>query len=358
MNILYVGNTTTKISSGYDRLNQRNMDMLCSLPSIHVDVVEFFRSRSILDLLTLRIGGMSHRLIYGVRHRLEQCRNDFVFLSSSLLGELAEKIKEEYPEIKIICNFHNIERHYAYEFLKVSGWKHLPFFLAAKRAEKKAVDNMDYSLVLNDRDAFLLWKIYNRNADLILPIAQKDIFVRNEFKEDVILLPKDIIYLFVGVSFFANIEGLRWFISKILPHIPGKLMIVGKGMEILKRDFSSDRIEIHGFVESLSSYYEKATVVIAPILSGGGMKTKIAEALMFGKRVIGTKEAFEGYIVDGDSLIQCDTCVDFINCVRDMASHMPLNNFNNKSRQLYLEHYSINGILKHFNESIWKWMKS
>lgn len=47
-------------------------------------------------------------------------------------------------------------------------------------------------------------------------------------------------------------------------------MIVGKGMEILKRDFSSDRIEIHGFVESLSSYYEKATVVIAPILSGGG----------------------------------------------------------------------------------------
>lgn len=50
-----------------------------------------FRSRSILDLLTLRIGGMSHRLIYGVRHRLEQCRYDFVFLSSSLLGELAEK---------------------------------------------------------------------------------------------------------------------------------------------------------------------------------------------------------------------------------------------------------------------------
>lgn len=42
---------------------------------------------------------------------------------------------------------------------------------------------MDYSLVLNDRDAFLLWKIYNRNADLILPIAQKDIFVRMSLRK-------------------------------------------------------------------------------------------------------------------------------------------------------------------------------
>jgi len=35
--------------------------------------------------------------------------------------------------------------------------------------------------------------------------------------------------------------------------------------------------------------------VILPIISGSGMKTKTAEALMYGKSIIGIKEAFEGY---------------------------------------------------------------
>lgn len=38
--------------------------------------------------------------------------------------------------------------------------------------------------------------------------------------------------------------------------------------------------------------------MVMPIFSGSGMKVKTAEALMYGKFLIGTKEAFEGYEID------------------------------------------------------------
>ena len=41
-----------------------------------------------------------------------------------------------------------------------------------------------------------------------------------------------------------------------------------------------------------------AALVIAPIFDGSGMKTKVAEALMHGKHVVGTPEAFSGYAAD------------------------------------------------------------
>ena len=41
-------------------------------------------------------------------------------------------------------------------------------------------------------------------------------------------------------------------------------------------------------VDCLETWYEKADVVISPIFLGSGMKTKTAEALMYGKPILGT----------------------------------------------------------------------
>ena len=40
------------------------------------------------------------------------------------------------------------------------------------------------------------------------------------------------------------------------------------------------RIELHGSAPSLEAFYARADFVIAPIFTGGGMKVKIAEALI------------------------------------------------------------------------------
>lgn len=48
----------------------------------------------------------------------------------------------------------------------------------------------------------------------------------------------------------------------------------------------------------MAEYIYNADFLIAPIFEGSGMKLKTAEALMYGKTVFGTTEAFEGYDVD------------------------------------------------------------
>lgn len=42
------------------------------------------------------------------------------------------------------------------------------------------------------------------------------------------------------------------------------------------------------------------------------MKTKTAEALMYGKTIIGTKEAFEGYVLDEKAMKLCSNAQEFI----------------------------------------------
>ena len=74
------------------------------------------------------------------------------------------------------------------------------------------------------------------------------------------------------------------------------------------------KIEIHGFVEDLYTFYAKADCVIAPIFEGSGMKTKTTEALMWGKFIIGTKEAFCGFDITDDIGVCCENSEDFIKC--------------------------------------------
>ena len=181
------------------------------------------------------------------------------------------------------------------------------------------------------------------SSNIILPISCEDKFL----PERIITTDNQHkIFLFVGVAFFANINGIEWFMDKVLPNVKGKLIIVGKGMEQYKDRWQSDRVEVHGFVEDISEFYYKSSVVIAPIFVGGGMKTKTAEALMYGKTIVGTKEAFEGYIKDNRAMIECNTDEEFI------FSLNTINNvgFNNISREIFINNYSNESLLLKFKE--------
>lgn len=354
MRILYIGNNVSLTSSGFDRLNQRNLELINRITKGNYDMIEFSNKSSFLDRIMLHIGGTSFDLIHRIMVQLQKQQYDFIFFSSSLHGPLIKKIKRKFPRVKIICNFHNIEKQYAQEYLQVSGLMHLPFYIAARYSEKKAVRYMDYSLLLNERDANLLKTEYGKDASLILPIAYKDSC--NEAQALSVIKSVDKIqYLFVGIAFFANIEAIKWFKNKVLPFIPGELIIVGKGMDDFQTELSSERVRVEGYVENLSQYYYNATFVISPILSGGGMKTKIAEALMYGKTIIGSKEAFEGFIQEPKSMYICNTSKNYIETINKLIAEKKIAPYNKISRDLFKSNYNINSIYQKFEQVVSKW---
>ena len=54
-------------------------------------------------------------------------------------------------------------------------------------------------------------------------------------------------------------------------------------------------IRLAGYVARLEDFYDAVDLVVAPMLMGSGLKMKVAEALSFGKPVVGTALGFEGF---------------------------------------------------------------
>ena len=100
----------------------------------------------------------------------------------------------------------------------------------------------------------------------------------------------------------------------------------------------SSQVHIYGFVVDLSDFYYRAKIVISPIHVGGGMKTKTAEALMYGKTILGSSEAFEGYEIDDRCMILCNTADEYIDNIRKLRNST--SRLNILSRNLFLKKYS------------------
>ncbi len=50
----------------------------------------------------------------------------------------------------------------------------------------------------------------------------------------------------------------------------------------------------HGFVQSIADIYDENSILLAPSIIGGGVKTKVLEAFSFGAAVVGNSYTFEG----------------------------------------------------------------
>ena len=117
---------------------------------------------------------------------------------------------------------------------------------------------------------------------------------------------------------------------------------------IHKTNCLPDRVEVVGGVDDLGKWYRRARFAVAPIFDGSGMKTKVAEALMHGKRIVGTPAAFVGYEAALPSAGWiCRDSSEFIKAIQ-AAQLADLPAVDSSLRQLYLDHYSLEAATKHF----------
>src|SRR6185437_10214292 len=95
--------------------------------------------------------------------------------------------------------------------------------------------------------------------------------------------------LFVGgFAHPPNADAARWLAASIFPRVvqrvpDARLELVGNepGDGILA--LGGGRVSVHGSVPDVTSYMDRAAVVVAPLRIGGGMRVKVLEALAAGK---------------------------------------------------------------------------
>ena len=208
-------------------------------------------------------------------------------------------------------------------------------------AEYKSVKYSDYRITLNKRDSQQLKRIYGKEATHTSSIAMKDKFSDSDLNDTHACPPKEQFALFVGGNFYANRIGIIWFLNNVAPKIELKIVVIGRGLEDLKKQFFGiTNIEIIGEVDSVNEWYLRSKFVIAPIFDGSGMKTKISEAMMFGRKIIGSKEAFIGYeqFIDAAGWL-CKSSDDYINAI-NQANTSIIDPFHPELREIFKEYLS------------------
>lgn len=295
------------------------------------------------------MGGLTPEIEQEILNLIRDKSIEYVAIDSSLLGRLSEVIKNESPSCRIMVFFHNTEYYY-FKSLMVKTRKvwHYISVRAARYNEELACRYADDLITLNQRDADDLKKVYGRKECLVIPVVYMDRFDRSK-----ITVPHEPVALFVGTLFFPNYYGIKWFIEKVQPYIHCKLIIVGKGFEQKRNELSSQQVEVIGTAEDIDQYYYRSSFVVAPIFDGSGMKTKTAEALMFGKHIFGTQEAFEGYDMDIFRIgACCNSPDDFIRAINEFIENKKISAFNEYSRTTFLENHDYQNALVKFRAHI------
>ncbi len=102
-----------------------------------------------------------------------------------------------------------------------------------------------------------------------------------------------------------NADGLRWFVTEVLPHLVVALpwvtlRVTGANPPPSVRRLAGPNVEFVGYVQDLAELYDAARVVISPIRFGAGVKIKTVEALQYAVPTVTTSHGAEGVVV-GDS---------------------------------------------------------
>ena len=95
-----------------------------------------------------------------------------------------------------------------------------------------------------------------------------------------------------------NVDGLDWFLEKVLPKVKSaipnvKLKLIGKNPPE-KYSLMGDNIDVVGYVDDVAPHLNSASVYIAPLFVGAGIRIKILEALAMELPVVATEVSAEG----------------------------------------------------------------
>lgn len=263
---------------------------------------------------------------------------DVLFLDNSWFGKIAKHVKRNYPQMRIVTYFHGVKHNSVIQKIKLHPLKGRGYldYISCIKNERETIKNSDKLLLLNKRESEMLWKYYHRNTDFYLPVYFIDTAKKVEIEID-----RNFNILFVGGALEANIKGITWFIQNVLVKLDAdvKLFVVGNTMDRLNDNINLDkRVHAIGRVETLDEYYHLANIVVGPIFEGDGMKTKTAEALMYGKIYLGTDEALCGY--EGLDEYRCNTADEFVNKINEVK-YQARSRYSQEMRNLYLQNHSI-----------------
>lgn len=153
-----------------------------------------------------------------------------------------------------------------------------------------------------------------------------------------------------GMHREENHRAAMWFAKNVMPLLKDDGIIfevVGNHPRKEWNEVQSDKIQVEGFVEDVSPYFEHCLCMVAPLELGAGVKVKILEGLSAGIPVLTNTVGIEGIAAqDGKEYIHCDMVQDYVAAIRKLLESPELGKqIGENARQFMKNHYNLDRTL-------------
>lgn len=290
---------------------------------------------------------------------------DFIIVDFPNMAKNISGLKKKYPFIKVTLNEHNVEymrMRQMSQVKNISKIKRVAYYLESKRLEKYE-KNIYKNHIFNGITFFSEddYKFFKMNINTGSAVLKTIPLGANDYGKYPLKLNNKTL-LFVGrLDHVAipNVEAITWFYREVWPRIiqelpEAKLIIAGANPEneILKLEDSN--ITVISNFTSLEEVYGMADIVILPLLSGGGVKGKLLEAIAFRKLIVTTSHGIEGTCFKNKKHVSlCNTAIEFASVCIELLTHPDQYEIQEKQAyQLFIEKYNWNSIGKIYENFI------
>lgn len=201
---------------------------------------------------------------------------DYIIISYGYWHKLIDKIDKK--NAKLIIDTH--------DFLTSQFQNNKKFNLGRYfETEIKILNKFDEIFVISIDEKFTLSQFIKKPIHIIAHGLPAKNIIKN----------KEIDVIYVASDNEHNVAAAKWFFEKVYPLLTKniKITVVGK---ITKYINDYENVTKIGFINDLDDAYATSKIAICPMLSGTGLKIKVAEALSFGLPIVCNERGIDGLL--------------------------------------------------------------
>ena len=246
-------------------------------------------------------------LFFKIRRILIQNKSTHFILEHPYYGWLGVLLKKFCP-VSLIIHSHNIE---ALRFKSTGRW----WWKLLWQYEKWVHKNADTNFFITDEDREFALKHFFLDPERCHtitygfeisdpPLAAEKQESKKKLQGLHHIADGEKILLFNGtLDYKPNQDAVDLILQTINPLLISnaalkyKIIICGKGLPAAYaelKEYADKNIIYAGFVDDINIYFKGADLFINPVIDGGGIKTKLVEALGYGLSVVSTKSGAIG----------------------------------------------------------------